>query len=301
MIKFSPFLSWFQWKSRFSFRVFAEKLLAVFGGLWLIAEIVAFSGSQLHVPVQLPWWLFLLSGLIVTLYLMRPRSSYCHKLCGRDVEIELRVADVIDVVSSFDVGGALVVPINTMFDSSLGGVVAKAASVQGRVINHYYDGDPDKLAEAIQEKLPQKVSSGETIDTETDKFPIGTVVETEKGGRKFLFLANTHINTGGRACGSLEDLKKALDSLWQHIAERGSKTEVSIPVLGTGYGRLTPKREAVVRLIVRSFVKSCSQKSYCTKLVLVLYPRDVKKHEVNLSELDAFLGSLCSFPEFLDE
>lgn len=301
MIKFFPCLSWFQWKSRFSIRIFTEKLLAVFGGLWLIAEIAVFLGSQLQVQVPFPWWLFLLFGLTVTLYLTRPRRSYRHKLCGRDVEIELRVADVIDVVGSFDAGGALVVPINTMFDSSMGGVIPKASSVQGRVINHYYDSDPDKLAEAIQDKLPQGVSSGETTDTKKENFPIGTVVETEKEDRKFLFLANTHINANGRACGSLEDLKKALDSLWHHIAERGSKSEIAIPVLGSGYGRLTPKREAIVRLIVRSFVKSCSQKSFCTKLVLVLYPRDVKKHEINLSELDAFLDSLCRFPEFLDE
>ena len=299
MIKNQPFFSLAQWRNSFSIGLFVGKLFTSFGALWLIVEIATFVGEQLDVSLEPPWWALLSAGLLSAIVWTRPRGKYHYKLQARDVDIEIRIADAFDVLKSFGNEGALVVPVNTSFETNLDGVIPKATSVQGKLIREYYGGNPLELDKDIQAQLSNREpSTGEGPQTSKGQYEVGTVIQLNKNGRRFYLLVNSHIGKGKRVEGSTEEQVTALEKLWGYICEQGDKGEIVIPLVGTGHGRIAGQREVMTRHIVRTFIKSSSQKSYCNKLIVAIFPHDVKKHEINLHQLNAFLQCVCSFPEF---
>ena len=73
-----------------------------------------------------------------------------------------------------------------------------------------------------------------------------------------------------------------------------------MPVLGTGFSRLTQTRAEVVREIVMSFVAACSERVLADRLTIVLYPDDMTRHQLSLDELGSFLKHVCVYANFAD-
>ena len=71
-----------------------------------------------------------------------------------------------------------------------------------------------------------------------------------------------------------------------------------MPVLGTGFSRLTQTRAEVVREIVTSFVAACSERVFVDHLTIVLSPTDMTKHRLSLDELGDFLRHICLYTNF---
>jgi len=71
-----------------------------------------------------------------------------------------------------------------------------------------------------------------------------------------------------------------------------------MPVLGTGYGRLSQPREEIVRETIRSFIAACSEHTFADKLTIVITPQDVANHHISLDELGSFLRHVCQYASF---
>lgn len=296
MTTLSALLSPHRWRETFSFGRFVQHLLSAFGILWLLAEIASFFSQQSRDWLTSHWWLFLLLGLVWALYASRPRTSFRYRLSGRDVVIELAVGD------AFRIPGALIVPTNTTFDTDLGGRIAEAPSIQGRFLQDYYGGSLAQLDLDIENQLKLEGYSHQDVANgkpgQALKYKIGTVLRIQRLDRIFYLLALTHISNEGRAAGTAEDLKVALAELWYYIGERGDKCDIVIPVIGTGHARLPMEREEVVRDIIRSFIASCSARTPCDKLTIVVYPRDVERYGIDLHNLGSFLEYSCRYAQF---
>ncbi|MBM3298392.1 MAG: hypothetical protein FJY85_00380 [Deltaproteobacteria bacterium] len=289
-------LSPVRWRQNLSIKKFAQHLLSSFGVLWLLAEMVSFFSQEAKDWLTSYWWLFLLLGAASAVYSSRPRSSFSYKLSGRDVVIEVLVAD------AFRVPGALVVPTNTTFDTDLEGRISRAPSIQGRFLRDYYDSNLEHLDLDIEKQLElERYAYSDTADDKPGKrrrYEIGTVIRLQKQGRLFYLLALTHISPEGRAHGTEEDLGIALAKLWYYLGERGDKCDIVIPVIGTGHARLPIGREEVVRDITRSFIASCSSRTPCNKLTIAMYPPDVARYGIDLCDLDVFLEYSCRYAQF---
>ena len=275
---------------------FINRLFASYGGIWLITEALSFFNERAETLLSTKGIWFLAIGFLFALVFSCPKTVFAYQLGNRDTTIEVRIAD------AFKVAGALVVPINTSFDTDLDGRIPQADSIQGEFTRRYYDSDVSHLDLDIDKQLDKEGYSYEELTQEKHgkkrKYAIGTVIQLTKRNRLFYLVANTHINNAGVANTTIENLQESLVKLWYYISEAGSKGDVIIPLLGTGRARLGEKREEIFLEIIRSFIASCSSGAYCDKLVVAIYPPDVTKHKINLNNLRNFLEYACKYARF---
>ena len=270
-------------------------VMSSFGVLWLVVEITDFFLEETTFPATLRgyWWLFGLVGVVMACAKCWPQLSVAHKLNGRDVTVEISIGDV------FSFPGALVVGSNTTFDTQISRQLIAEDSVQGMFTRKYY-ADEVQLDNELQAGLGNtdfEQLQG-TRKGKAKKYPVGTVVRLDQKSRSAYFLAIADINEHGVAEGSFDKLRDSLAELWVYVGFRGLKEPVVMPVLGTGFSRLTQTREEVVREIVRSFVAACSERVFTDRLTIVLSPRDVAKHHISFDELGSFLEHYCVYTEF---
>src|SRR3569832_1012329 len=123
-----------------------------------------------------------------------------------------------------------------------------ADSVQGKFTSRYYRNQHQHLDADIAASL-----QGLAFETREDKpfgkqqlFPVGTVAmvrPTERGKyRRAYLVAIAELNNQGRAHGTMEDLRSAMGALWSYISDRGDIEPLRVPILGTGFSRLTEQR-----------------------------------------------------------
>lgn len=281
------------WKNGFSFIGTATSLLASFGILWLLVEIVTFFSPDSAASIKTAWWVFLILGVVLALWVNRPIHEVSCTLSGRDIQIRIRVGDF------FAVEGAKVIGSNTTFDTDIALGLINKSSIQGQFTSRNYSSvshlDAD-LKQALKDVTSTAVSITKT--GKQDLYPVGTVAKvTPQGGTAYL-LAIAHLNLNGVASGNFEDLKLALPALWEFISTAGSIEPIVIPVLGSGFSRLPEKREEIIREILNSFIAACAAKRFTDCLTIVMHPRDFYKNAVDLSELSAYLKHVCRYTEF---
>lgn len=278
------------WRHGFSPKRALIGLLSAFGALWLLVEIVSFFWPDAAASFRSHRWGFVLVGVLVALWTSRPRHSFTCKLTGRDVAISIRIGDV------FSGSGALVVGSNMTFDtSSVGGLISER-SVQGQFTLRYYDSEAHldidivaALAGIESEELPFRPIG------KTNSYPIGTVACVRARARTAYLVAITALNDHGVAQGSFVDLKDALPKLWEFITTRGDFQPLIMPVIGSGFARITQTREEIIREIINSFVAACASQRPSESLTIVVPYRDFYDHRVDLEGLERFTEHVCRY------
>ena len=275
---------------------FGKNLLATYGAIWLLAEQVSFFNDDVELFLSTKGVWYYIFGFLAACFLSRPRTVISSQLKDRDITIEIRIAN------AFDVPGDLVIPTNTTFDTDFDGRIPKAKSIQGEFTRRYYDSEVHHLDLDIDRALAQENYHYEELPEKSSgkkrRYPIGTVIQIQRKAELFYLVANSHINESGVANTTIENLRKSLVKLWDYISEKGSKGDIVIPLLGTGKGRLDEKREDIFQEIIRSFITSCSSRTYCDKLVVAIYPPDVTAHRIDLNYLKTLLKYSCEYARF---
>jgi hypothetical protein len=273
-----------------------EAFLAAFGSLWLLVEIITYFSETSRIPELLSgsWYLFLLAGLLIVVVQHIPTLSYGCKLNNRDTYIELVIGDL------FKYEGDLIIGSNTTFDTRISHDLISEKSIQGQFTKKYY-GDGSKLDKEIitelQEITPEILSEKRIGNNK--KYPIGTVVKLNpEVGRTAYMVAIAHINEYGTARGTIEELMQALPCLWTFISRRGLKGKIVMPIIGSGFARLSVPREKIVHEILKSFVAACSESTFCDRLTIVINPYDIDNNEINMDELEKYLYHTCKYAQF---
>ncbi|MCY4556818.1 MAG: DUF6430 domain-containing protein [Chloroflexi bacterium] len=292
----TPRLRYYVWswaRNLLSCRAYTEAA-AAFGSLWLCVQILTyFLPERQDDWLQARWWLFLAVGLTAAIWRRKPRLSFTHNITDRDVTVEIAVGDV------FDYRDALIVGSNTTFDTEVSEKLISEESVQGAFTRKHCQS-VSKLDAAIETELaglPYTRLEGQRIG-KSRRYPVGTTVRVEQGGRIAYFLAIANINRHGVARGDLAGLTEALASLWWYVGDRGGREELVAPVLGSGFGRFVQRRDLIVREMVRSFIAACSERVFTQRLTIVLSPEDVLNHRISLDALNAFVEHVCLYPGF---
>lgn len=270
------FKRWFAcWKS-----VLTDIVTGV-GLYWLLVEISSYStNSQVDVVFKNLTSFSIAMTLIVliALYKNRPRYHFSYKLRDKDVFVEVQVGD------AFNNNGALIIPINDHFDTSLGGNVKKAKSVQNKLISEYYSGKCEHLDSDIQQKI------------NTDSLhEIGTTIEVEQQGKKFYLLVNSKKKPNNRVESTIDDFLLSLTKVWDYIAlESGRDDAITIPIISTRHGRITDlNRTKAIKEIIRSFIESSKKLNIADRLIVCIHPNDLEKGKIDLDSIDDFLRLSC--------
>jgi hypothetical protein len=265
-----------------SFKTF----FSAWGIIWLLietAEYFKLSDAGAIKPYGLN---FLIFAILLVIWTRRPLIKICYKLPGRDVKIEIRVADI------FKVPGEIVISTNTTFDTDTSSGLISSNSLQGKFTKEFYDGNFQHLNEDLDRALATTASQPVTGPGKLKKYEIGSVAKITTKGRTFYLLAMADMNQHGNAQSSKLLIKQALKGLWDFIMQKGELGDVAIPLLGTGRGRVNATREETIKMIVTSFAQALQQRRFANKLTIVISPSDYREHELNLFELNDYLRAV---------
>ena len=255
------------------FKIIASELLHVFGALWLIVEAVSFfMNEQAAEKVKSYWWLFLVVGIVISVIRLIPKRRFNFKLTGRDIIIELVIGDI------FKEKGPVIVGSNTDFITS--NDIISPNSVQGLFTSKYFTD-----RRVIDEQIKSQVGDG--------PHPIGTTVTIRASNKIAYFVAIAEMNDAGVAKSNLENIRLALGELWNYLSSKGEKDILNVPILGSGYSRVSSPREMLAKEIIKSFVASTIDHTFCDGLRLVIHKKDISKYNMDIENLIQFIEYTC--------
>ena len=275
---------------------FGSEFLVPLGFFWLIVKVITFFYPAVEKNIQQLWllFLFLVGSLVYATVMCRPRNKVSGRLNGRDVTLEVVIHDI------FKLPGTLIVGSNTTFDTKISDQLISPKSIQGQFTNKFYANE-QKLDLEIESQLtgisPIEELNGSRIGKKK-RYKIGQVVRVAPKGIIAYLVSIAHINQHGNAQGNFEYIKEALANLWIFIGERGTRDELVLPVLGTGYSRIQETREEVIQEIIQSFVAACGERVFCEKLTIVISPSDAAKHDISIEEIGSYLRHVCKYTRY---
>ncbi|MBL7998877.1 MAG: hypothetical protein JNL32_09600 [Candidatus Kapabacteria bacterium] len=250
-------------------------IFASYGVLfWILECLDYFTDNTFRMNAKEYWWLFLLIGLVYPLIKSHPRSLYTFKIPNRDSKVVLHFENAFDIESS-----SVIIPINNLFKVNPNGNLNNSSSMLSQFVKDFYDNKPENL----QHEIDKKVREQYYIDNKEETgFRIGTVVPIKAMNRQFYLLANTTLNSSGRSVARKEELEQSLNELWIYLSNHAGKEHFTIPLLGTGRGRIEKTREEVIKEIILSFLASCSDITFTDKLTISVNPNDIDEHNMDV-------------------
>lgn len=260
-------------------RTGAEFVFAIFGGIYLVLEILDFF--QIITRDEYGSWAFLallVLAVVLAILIKPPTKSVSVEMPKGDGSIEVTVADI------FDVSGAVMVSTNTNFEADVAGGKIASDSVQGQFTAKYFLGKQNELLEQIEEGLGELQGK--------PPYPLGTTIPITTHGETFYFTAMAPLNKQGNASTTVDYIKSSLDGLWKYVRESGELQELAVPVIGTGRGRLKSSRKQIIASIAESFVKASEEGKITDKLIIAVRTSDADQFDVNLYDIKDHLNHI---------
>ena len=270
-------------------RIIGSDLLTVFGALWLCVEAINYFFDLETSNKIKEFWLFLLIGLFISIFrvfISKYRLWHWNKFSfiveGRDITVELVIGDI------FKQQGPVIVGSNTEF--IVGSQISKN-SIQGQFCKKYFPS-----------KFPSIRTVESQISDQVKKLPckLGTTVTikgvTIEGATKIgYFCAIADMNNSGVAQSNVENLRISLGELWNYLSGNAEKDIINIPILGSGFSRITAKREELVIELLHSFFAAISESSFCEGMRVVIKRKDVSTYNIDIEELAKIFEYACKY------
>ena len=265
-----------------------QMVLAIIGALITIAEIAEIAGiNQLKEIYTKYFWQGIGIVILVSIALNWDRLNYKMKIADSpDIVISLRVCDALKN------DGAVIIPTNTTFDTSMDDEFISKYSLQGQFQTKYFRDKLSILDQKIEEGLYDKkpIILKDERKTKKNRYPIGTVCRISERNKRAYLLADSDINEKGipinvEAC----NIAKALVNLWDSLAIIGNQETYSVPLVGTGKARVRDaSRDEIVRTIILTFLAATKEHKITEHLIICIHPSDFEK--IHWEELCDFLN-----------
>lgn len=260
------------------------RFLQAVGTLFLAAEVLRFFNMYpASIEGRIGFWLMILVSFIVGCTARFPVKRVRYRIGKKDYEIEVCIADILALTCD------AVISTNTTFDTSISERRIAKDSLQGQFTLRTYGGDVERLDKDIAKSLNGRPFERVDRPGKKKKYSIGTVAVVKPEERTFYLLAMAHLGDDGNAYTTQAERERALELLWEEIANRGELGDVAIPLIGTGRGRLQQARQKVVELIAQSFADASRHRKIATRLTIVISPADAANYEVNLFQIRDYL------------
>lgn len=236
---------------------------------------------------------FFILLVIITIFSKWPKLSIKQMISARDIEIEVKVMDILASKS------ACIISTNTTFDTNIDENIISPLSLQGQFTLKYYK-DIKKLDYDIESSIKDQEYES-LLDQRIGKkkrYKIGSVATIRPKNRTFYLLAINDMNESGNVFNpSYDNVKFALKSLWKHIETRriNYEKEILIPLIGTGILGIPIKREQLIVKIINSFAFCSSDKKICDRLVIAISHQDYQKYNIDLDSIKDYLSKVCGF------
>lgn len=264
----------------------ASRVFAAVGVIWTFIELLDFFGIYQQaqyskfaiVPV-------LGAGILFAVARVRPVYRIVYKIHGRDLAIEVKIGDLLDAT------GGVVISSNTTFDTDMASGLISMNSLQGQFATKFFEGNTQEIDNQITRSLAQHPSTqinrpfGKQLEYE-----IGTVAQVNSHGNAYYFIAMSKLNEQRNAFSSIEMIDSTLKHLWPYVRNQGEMQDLSIPLIGTGRGRVGLLRKKMIEKIAQSFVDASRDAPLAKRLVIYVHPGDADNFEINLFEVRDYLS-----------
>lgn len=192
----------------------------------------------------------------------------------------------------FDQEANLVIGMTNTFDTSVPHVIS-SGSVQAQFLERVYASDTTALDADLAKSLAGVATTGSIAkEGKTEVYPPGTIAVLRQNRRHYFCAAYTQMNERNEAHGTVADIWRCLENLWDEVRARSNGDPVAIPVIGGGQARISqilPAQDSI-RLTILSFLLASRDRPVCDRLDIVVREQDVRS--LDMLELQAFLTSL---------
>jgi hypothetical protein len=224
-------------------------------------------------------------GLVSSL----PKRRISCNILDVDIPISVMIGDVLKEQGDY------VVACNRTFDTTYS-VFVSHKSFQGRVQDKYYP-DLGALDGCMDVELKDyegvKIDDGRRNSKQIQYEPGAVVKTTVHDGRNIYWVALACSSPGGAASCSMNDLRRSLQGLWDYIAEKGNKTTLVMPIIGSGRSGLNESRMAILKEILFSFIAYSRSRKIVEELKICIYPDDMLNHSIDINDINAYLCYNC--------
>ncbi|BCM25203.1 macro domain-containing protein [Methyloradius palustris] len=267
------------WQYIFISRAGIESILAIYGGIYLIAESLDFFSIYTKDKYgAYAFVIFFILSVVISILIRRPIKSILLEFKSIDINLEVRIDDL------FEVSGAVMVSTNTIFEADVAGGKIAHNSLQGQFTSKYFTGNQNELINKINYELNKLQLS--------KPYPMGTTITINTHGKAFYLNAMSELNSQGNASTTLDDIEQALAGLWKHVRDEGELQELVLPVIGTGRGRINQSRKKIISIMAESFIKTSILGKFTGKLIIVIRSEDADNFKVNLYDIKDHLNQV---------
>lgn len=262
------------------------RAFSAIGVTWTFIELLDFLGIYQKAQYgKFAIFPILGVGVIYAVARVRPVARIIYKVPNRDLCIEVRIGDLLEA------SGGVVISSSTTFDTDISGGLISKNSIQGQLVDTKFSGSVVEIDKQIDESLNGVPWQDNTIGFgKPREYPVGTVALVKSHGNSYYFTAMSRWNETKNAYSDLRMIDTSLENLWNFIRTRGELQDISVPLLGTGRGRIQIPRKKMVERIAQSFVHASRESQFSKKLVIYIYGDDASKYEINLFEIKDYLS-----------
>ncbi|MFR3940624.1 MAG: macro domain-containing protein [Lachnospiraceae bacterium] len=296
------FILVFWWMDSARLYKMVEKFFAIWGILSTACEIerIAKWGTIVEDVVSKYFLAILIGSVIYAFISTKKMLSYTAIIKDTGIKISLSIGNLFWAKTN-----SFVISTNTTFDTKMDNEFISKNSVQGQFQLKYFRNNLQSLdkmlTEGLKEELPiylnRKMSK-------CKQYPIGTVSKINYKNKHYYFSAIADINEEGKTINtSIENVKKCLLGTWEFISQKGHVEELAIPVIGTGKaGVPNLSIEKAIMEMIYSIVDFSRTKKISDHFYIRIHPSDIRKNNINMDELNAFLQCMCNYrKEIIEE
>jgi len=217
--------------------------------------------------------------LITAIIRIYPKNRISIKLKNTNTKIVLEFGDI------WKENHNIVVAANEYFDSEIGKCVSPR-SLHGQFIEQILGGKKTIFDDEIEKSLKKNSYQVEKREIGKDrKYDIGTVGIVTFSEKKYLILALSNTNEKYEAYTTPSSFLNALAGLWAKARSECNGFSLSMPLIGTGLGRLGLPEMSVIELIIISILKSTKESEIASEIRLVLYSGNFNDIDLRRIEL----------------
>lgn len=262
------------------------RIFSAVGVVWTFMELLDFLGiferSKYSALALFP---ILGAGVVYSIVRVRPVQRISYRVSGRDICIDVRIGDLLNA------SGEIVISTNTTFDTEMASGLISPQSLQGQFATRMFRGNTNAIDQQLQASLArQRGTNRDNAPGKNVEYEVGAIGRVATHGNNYYFLAMARLNDQGTAHSSTKMIEHALDSLWDNLANSGDFSTISVPLVGTGRGRVGVPRKKMIERIAQSFVDATKERQFSNHLVIYVHPIDAAKFELNLFEVKDYLA-----------
>lgn len=175
-------------------------------------------------------------------------------------------------------------------------LVIHASSVQGQLLSRVYSNNRDALDQdlnlALSPVAPLTLESRSAkAEGKLARYQIPTVATIGSPGRRIYCVAYSTLGNDYVATSSVNNLWISLDALWDAAHTTGHRDPLAVPIFGSELARVDSlDREALIKMIILSFVARSRIGVIAQELRIVVHPKD--RDHINMIEIRSFIQSL---------